>query len=517
MKKQDYFNLALEKNKYQKRQSRNTNIGIVISLCLSILCLFVLVSFKYGIERSANSEKNVATVELNYDDNTYSAINHSNKECISKNSLIEDIVDYKEYYLAYYRIQQSLRDVTFTYPTIFLDDEVIERDFYNLSSDIFLAYADSSTIILDSEYEYLKKNNEEALLAGRLLSNNLKEIMVSDIFVKQLDIADYNDIIGKTISYKYKLYNSGWDVIKTEYDYELEEIYLFQNYEIVGVFNSNIYNCPSRYSNNYFSNYKDALLRACFWVKDSSIKSANVNIEYFSHNRYSYEYTGNPVETFKSIEEEGYIAIPFGFNDSGFNDERRVSHQIIQCKNVEDVYKFLKFVDKLCDYESTQAYTPYYSLKAYIEFYPFFFYSVIIISIFALFMSILSLLNIYRIMEYSISENMYLFAMERAMGATIKDIKGVYFAELLINYLKSVIISIGISGVLCLIFTLVINRYLRIDDFVDGCIKYSISFGYYPLIMIWVILSFGIIIYFIASLLCNKIKKGALINKLNGE
>ena len=79
------------------------------------------------------------------------------------------------------------------------------------------------------------------------------------------------------------------------------------------------------------------------------------------------------------------------------------------------------------------------------------------------------------------------------------------------------IISIGISGVLCLIFTLVINRYLRIDDFVDGCIKYSISFGYYPLIMILVILSFGIIIYFIASLLCNKIKKGALVNKLNGE
>lgn len=517
MRKKDYFVLAKEKNKYQKRQSRNTIIGIIISLCISIVCLFTLISFEYGIKSSANSEKDVATVELNYSDTTNCAINHSKKEYISKNNLIEDIVDYKVYSVNFYTITRSLRDQSYIYPVISLDNEVMERDNKYIIGDSILSYEDTSTIILDSEYSYLKKNNEEALLAGSLFSDDNQEIMVSDLFVKQLGFSDYNEIIGKRISYQYKLAAPGYsNRVQTEYEYELEELLLFQNYKIVGVFNTNIYNCPSRWSSFFFSNYVDSLWCPMFWVKDSSIKSAGCTVEY-SHQVYYYEYTANPVETFKTIAEDGYIALPFGFNTLGFNDIREDSKQIIQCKNVQDVYKFINEVDKYLDYNTGNAYYFYYSLDAYFTFYPFFFYSVIIFAFFSIFLSILSFLNIYRIMEYSISSNMYLFAMERAMGATIKDIKGVYFAELLINYLKSVIISIGISGVLCLIFTLVINRYLRIDDFVDGCIKYSISFGYYPLIMILVILSFGIIIYFLASLLCNKIKKGALVNKLNGE
>ena len=242
MRKKDYFILAKEKNKYQKRQSRNTIIGIIISLCISIVCLFTLISFEYGIKSSANSEKNVATVELNYSDITNCAINHSKKEYISKNNLIEDIVDYKQYGIEYYTIARSLRDQSYIYPVISLDDEVMERDYKYLSYDSILSYEDTSTIILDSEYSYLKKNNEEALLAGSLFSDANQEIMVSDIFVKQLGFSDYNEIIGKRITYQYKLAAPGYsNRVQTEYEYELEELLLFQNYKIVGVFNTNIY------------------------------------------------------------------------------------------------------------------------------------------------------------------------------------------------------------------------------------------------------------------------------------
>lgn len=515
MKYNDYFSLALEKNKSQNRQSRNTIVGIVISLCISIVCLFMLISFEYGIKEAANKEKNVATVELNYSDVISEAITNSKKDYISNNSLIEDKVCYKEYSLDYYHQTKSFNDITYTYPEIILDDVSIERDYTYMKSDSIISYDFKDEIILDSELNYLKKNDMDVILAGTTFGDSINEIMISDLFLNQLGITDYNSIIGKELSYKYMLYNSSVYKVDSSYDYSLDNLYLFKNYKIVGVFNSNIYNCPSRYSNNSFANYKDSLNTPFFWVKESSIKESNVEVDYIS-SKYNYTYNVNPLEYIKSISDEGYISIPYGFNTGGYNDNRRDSYEIIQFKNVENAYSFIKSLDKYLDYKTTNAYQLYYSLDAYFVFYPFFFYSVMIISIFSIFLTLLSLLNIYRIMDYSISSNMYIFAMQRAMGASLRNIKGVYFAGLLIEYLKSIIIALIISGIASFSFTLIMNNYLSNDDF-SGCIDYSISYKYYPLIAFGVILAFGVIIYLISSLLCNRIKKGALIYKLNGE
>lgn len=519
MRLKDQVLIINEIEKVNKKQSRNTIIGLSISIILSIISLFAIISFYFGVIHSANESPCVSTINLHYSDYDSGNIENRYLNQINENKLIDNYIIYSEYEILFKKDIHSFSNVEYYYPTIYIDGNEISNDFNinnNRNSDAIIAYdnLNSKSYILKSEDDYLSKSNfKKSIIAGTLFEENDNEIIVSNLFLEMLNILDPSSVIGKKISYRLPLSNEV-NTIHPDTESTSESIYLFKDYIIKGVFNFEIYNCPSRVmETDYFGN--DKYKSPMFWVKKTSIIDT-VNTSYSED--YEYDYTSDPILVLNEAANDGKIAIPFGFNTTGHsNYEKRNKVELVSFDNIINSYKFIQSLKSyIKDFEKPYAYQLNYNLDAFFVFYPFFKYISLILLASGIIFMIIAILNIYWMIQYTIKKNIYFLGLMKAIGANNKDINRLYLLRIYSQYIKAIITSLLISFIGCLVMTITLNIILNSGDF-EGSIKYNISFWFYPLVFIFVVLIIGLFLLIVSKMLSKKIKKGALINILNGE
>ena len=521
MKLKDQLSISNEIENANKSQSRNTIIGIAISIVLSIISIFFIVSFYYGVINSTNKESNISTVNVSYSDTDDSMIKNSYIDQISNNKLVKESIIYDKYELSFDNIIYSFSNIVYNYPTIVIDDIEYSQSYnkkYNRKEDIVLVYDDlkNNKCILESEYEFMNTHfPDENIICGNLFGSEINEIIISDIFLDMLGITDPSSVINKKISYELPLFNSGFKVYP-ESDYYGKSIYIFKNYIIKGVFNSKIYNCPSREMNEGYEDV-DKYSTPMFWIKQSSLGNIDVQTQVNNYG-YEYIYDDNAISIYEREVQNGKFVIPFGFNTYGLTEkEDRCRYGLISFDNVVDSYKFVQTLSSyIKSFEKTYSYRLNYNLSAFFMFYPYFKYISLLLLLGGIILILVSILNINRLMQYSIDKNIKFLAMLRAIGSSVKDINRIFGLRILIQYFKALIISLGISMLICIPYTIIMNYVINSEEF-EGIIKYNISFVSYPVIALAVAVVYGLMLYIISVLLSSKVKKGALINVLNGD
>lgn len=517
MKNYDFIRLGKISLKNNKKQTANTVRGLVFGSTLLITLLFVLAAFYGGIVSEINKEKTISSFILKYQikDKDSIDINKEINERILSNKTIKESIIYNRIYLTYYS-----RESNILYPTITIDEidypfEYHYRDNLKKTSDDmhFFDLANSSTIITKEEELFLSSNNYgKAVLAGTLFTDVTEEVIIASHVLDFFKI-DYQDAIGKTISYATYLSNwsSVYDIDHNEVNPSLggEELTIISDYTIKGVFNSNLYLSPSR--------GEDSTICPSLWLKKEAIYHNDI-VLYFGENQVEgFIYQKNPLEVFHDAIIQRKVAIPFGFNYMrGENDLRYISeyNQIIQFHNFDNALNYNKVLNNYNNKYPNLAIDHNSNFSNYLQFYPF----VMLISItFLIFGGVVfyaTILNLYNTMRYSFEKRKYYLSMCKAMGMTNNDMIKLYLFEILLIIFKAAIWIISLTLSLCLLITLLINNVL-IDKMGEMIISYNFSFIYYPVTLIISILVIFTMAISISFFITKSQNKGNLIELLN--
>lgn len=511
MKTKDCYYYSKKINIGKKYETRNSIFGFSFSLILfSILLIFG--SFIYYIESSINKNHNLSSIKINLNsyENSFLDNNIDN---------IEETIFYKNYGISFNITKEGFLIKDVNYPTIILDDKEIKyKDTYKYNNEevkilnqSILSF-NNDKLYLESEEKYLIDNNYgKVILAGNSLTGKENEIMVSSNILNYCGVTDYNAVIGKKISFYNQLffgnvsygYESNGNYVDETEKVKNQNYYVFKDFIIVGVFNSNIYFCPSRLTNNN-TDWPEYIIKnnPNFWLNSNSI------LEY-NYNYYSYIDTDNKLHmnqnklcfTYNLLDKlnENTNKVQILAN-SGNNLKINDITNIIQFKSLKLAYNSMSIFNNDFTLNNQITYSTNSDLYSYFVFYPYFEFVKSIIIVITTIIILLVILNIFRVMDYSLNINKKYFMMMSYLGLEKKDIKKIYYFKNISDYIKSILISFIILLPLCIIISILLNK-LYITQF-RGMLDFNIPFYYYlisiiiPIIIIFTIVNIISIIIF---------------------
>ena len=531
MNTKECFLVANKNVKANKFTSFNIIFSFVISIISIVLCLFIYSVFSIGIKNQINDNKNISTLKIEYMDyskHDYSSGNPGTnsieyREKILLNNGINENISFvrKQISFDYYSIGSGLMSKSiYSYPTIIINGNEIINDYenhrVNHGYDMFDVYSDNSSLYLKSENDYLNKLGfGNVILAGTDdVKNN--EIIISSAFLDYYNI-NYNDVIGKNISYKLKIYTKRKVSLitdKTNYineNYKDVERYLFKDFIIKGVYNSKIYNCRSR--ERLYEINGDHTTTPLFWIKESQLYKEKY-VEYDSDNKVYY-YNDLPENIFDDALSKNKICLFEGFNNSVVKTD--IITDIYQFNNIDSIYDFYCNQDDYTSFEYVLKLN--HSLKGYIDLYPYFKLSKKILLIVSIIISFISIVNIFISFKYLLIKKIKFSSMCNILGMTKKDISKMYTFMNLINYIIAIIISFVISFTACLFTSIICNNRYNSSryNYPSERIKIfdmNVLWLYIPIFVI-IILVFAVIVVTMSSLLTKKIKDDNLLQLIN--
>ena len=515
MKFKDCLYYSKKMNLQNSKESKYVIFGLTISMIFLILFGTISLAF-YGLENSINKIHNVSSGYYTYRD----IDSDVNELKMYGKSYKEEEIFLNDISVAYNKVYNGFNISKVDYPTFIIGDEEYYFNYkgYNKHEPKLgfgvTSYLDYDKVYLSSEEEYMKNNQYgNPILVGKQFENNANEIMVSDALLDYFNINDYASVINKTISCKMifpipdeaiflKNGNEYLDVTEKYIDYEY---YPFQNYRIIGVFNSNIYKCPSRSKS---SSSKYPLEQPVFWIKNSSVMCTNSDTykEYDEIGELKNNISSIVVyeEDVKSIIERAYAQNKFliNYNQKLFDNEMK--NEMIQFNNVNSAYEYTKgifsnFIDSKNDVENYVIIND--NLQAYFDFYPYYSFIKIIMIFSIICLLIVVVLNIIRIQEYSLKKNVDFYCMNMALGMKISDINNIYLLRSMYNYIYSSIIVIILSIPICLVIFFGFENVFSSEYYsFPGWVDFEMPWGFCFVIVMMVLL-FTFIILCITSLL----------------
>lgn len=485
----------------KKSEIKSTIFGFVIS-CILLSIFLIFASLIIHIETSIVSDHNVESLKLDsFDDN----------EFISNNSkYIEEKVYYSENGVEFNITKDGFNVKDVAYPVITIDGhEKIYKDIYKygyenleykiLAQTITCFYDDS--FYLESEKNYMKKNNlGDLILAGNKLTSKEKEIMISSYLLDYFGIDDYSSVIGKKISFYNQLPFGSikyGHIIDEEFNDETNEIlnqyyYVFKNFKIVGVFNSNIYLCPSRFTDCDVT-FEEYLIKSNsnFWVSANSVKK-------YEYCYYSYiDEKDNEHINFDKYCFSCDLPSKLKENDDkvqllcNLNNSKDLKY-IVQFKSINDAYDFVNICENEYILNGSVSYITNADLNSYFFFYPYFEFIKIIIFILVLVILLLVFINIIRIMDYSLQSNIEFFAIMNYLGLDKKDLRKIYLTKNSLDYLKSILITVLILIPIEIVTSFFLNK-IYVSQF-RGIFNFNIPIYLYilsiiiPIIIIYILI-----------------------------
>ena len=429
---------------HKKNHKKFIRISISLSLAFMILiCIsYFSMSFYLSYNKKMNSEKTLLSCMVRTtSDEDLNILN----SIIDKDNNIVDNITFKSSYLNYYSEKEypSWHAPTIVYyPIIEIDGNVYdysqECKSTNKLADELQFYNNDSKMILDVETSYAKKYNKQFAFVDEQIKDNY--VFINSDFCDFFNI-DYNSIIGKTITYK--CYVSKNDTIS-----------LIDNYSIKGVFNSEIYDIPTRTT--------DDMSKPLFWLNGTSYKFLSDSVDMETNN----------------------------INLLSFNDFSGFKSSIKKYMNFEESNKADRLLD-MCDLS-----------RYYIKIDPvlsIFRYALFGVSIFVFFISIL---NLFHMILYIEETQIRFLDMCQAIGLEKKERRLYTLIQNIMILAPPVIISIVVSFVLSLIISLKINKNITLFGVFSNTIIFDIRY-YFMALVIFILLV--VLLVSICSLFIDKI------------
>ena len=511
MKLIDYIYYARKINKANNKESKTIRFGLFFSMFL-ILIFGLFYLWISSISSSINNEKTVSSIHCSY-------VKYGEEK--------PDVYGYEEI------LHKGVYGVTFNnptsskidYPTISIDNidykissEMIDK--YKINVAHFFTYYDNKEnekLYLDSERDYLANHGYgDVIVAGQSFTNNKYEIMVSNSFLDALGISDYNSVIGKQISYKV-LFNTGYNPKNNHYQSKVlinegnecvdiseefidYEYYVFENFKIVGVFNSMIDYC---YTRNIPPYSPDNFMYA-FWIKYSDInpicyEHGSEHIGEFVWEDNNYIFDTNPKEIINNSK---------GINIIRLNNSHKYSYNsaVLQFKDAESAYNY--YNDIVNQYGS-RSIDCNKSLRVFFELYPYYSFVRSLLIILITCSILISLLNVIRLIDYSINKSRDFNIMLENLGLKEKKVYLIYYFRMIYEYIKASILMLIIDVPLCILHYIVFekvfgsNNYKGIIDFKIPIYGYFIVF-FISFLIVYFMISISVFIVYLINM--NKLK-----------
>lgn len=506
MKHKDYIRLSKISLKSRKKTTKSTVRGISFGLILLLPLLFIIMAFHVDLNKQVNKDPSIRIFNISYvnkttDDSYVQNMLESNSEEIYSIDGISNILKYNTYtftnrietydYETNQYIDSGRLNVTIDGKTITLDKDVKhESEYGNREASVNLQVIDPSignNIFLKSDYEVLE--SKQPLVYGNVFSSNdsSKEVMVSTNFINKYDLGD--DIVGKKISLSYIIHSSdNITTSKTSIDNDFDvynniPVNIFNEYTIVGVFDSNIYKSSSRY-NSILEHYGDNnTTETYFWLTTDSVYTSmdkfyipepiTVEREYSdgsTNMENAYYYQDDLMEVANRALSDKVLFIPLGMGAKIYHDGQYlpVYSTLIEFESYSDANNAVKMVETL--YKETSTSTEEINVSQsymndtflnYRMFYNLFTYVTIVLAIFGGIVFFATLLNLYNTIHYSVQSRRNYLGLCRAIGMKNREVTKLYFTEVFQifkrSYIWTAIFGGGICGGICFLFKMIMQ------------------------------------------------------------
>lgn len=513
-----------------KKSTKLLIIGLVFSLTILSIIVFMNFSIKNSINKKINASKSVSSINVKLTserilDNSIDCINTNYYDSLLSLKGIEKYINYYQY-----NINNSSQKTKF----ILNNQELIinknfesyyeEGSYTGLLDTIGFNVIDnenSTTLFLDADYEA----SVSPLLYGNTFSSDSKgEIMLNSALFDAFNL-DASNYIGTTISIT-SYFNSCDDVytdqISKPNSFTDKDITLINNFKIVGIYDKNIYKSQIRSTNN------NKVSNSLFWITTDSI---NLNDEYSSAQVVQKTYRGELRDYFylyhTKEEYEEYcfnnklMFLPFKmaihYIQTDYNNFKHYKDSAItiQFDSYDTLWKNIDKIEELyissSSFSSSSYIQPWYLTELYKEyssFYPIYYYTNQILIYIGIICLIICLMNLFNVMYHDIFTKESYYAMMRSMGLCDKDIVKLYFVEIGRIFLRSLIITLVLGFSISIVLTKVINNVIfKLKDNDILTIDISINYWYYIPSFIFIMIGCLIIIFIFAGLMSSKIKK----------
>ena len=496
MKRKDYVRLSKISLKSRKKTTRATVRGISFGMILLMPLLFIVIAFHVDLNNVVNEYAYIRTFTINYnnektEEEYVDSMYKGYSEKIYELEDVENIVKYNQYLFnneTYDSNNELSPRMSFVIDNVKKDmDYYFEnprkiKNGYETEGLYVIDTSVGNNIFLNSDVETL--GGESPIIKGSSFSkrNSKGEIIVSSNFIKHYDLS--SNIVGETITLNYtmtrvssKAPTYSKDTISGEfYKYEDMPVTILRNFEIVGIYDSDIYNSEIRKGSDYnyhqYENY--------FWITTDSLYDNQDNC-YLPETLSVLEQSGNdsyPRTVFYYPQDVNDMAnnansknmafIPLGLGADHDSYDNFAYTTIVEFKSykaateakqeIEELYK--KSSNSIEDINTTTQYMTD-TFENYSMFYTIFTYITIVLAIFGGIIFFATLLNLYNTVHYSVQSRRNYLGMIRAIGMKGQDVRKLYLIEITQifkrSYIWSTIFGGGICIGLCVAFKSIMN------------------------------------------------------------
>ncbi|MCR5705719.1 MAG: hypothetical protein K6G48_02785 [Acholeplasmatales bacterium] len=405
--------IALMYYKKNRRKYLRISISLTLAFVMLICISFLAISFDLSYKAKMNEEETLLSCQVRCND---SGLLKEVDSLISNDENIAQSIEYDLSYYSYYHKKEyksAMAPTIYYYPEIEIDgisyDYSLMCEDNDKKSDVFNFFNLESNLILDSEYDYANKN-DVALLYGDcnvILDNS---VYLSSDFCDYYNL-DYNSIIGKTINYRTYLSSD-------------EAITLIDNFTVIGVFNTCLYDIPTR-----------NIVAPILWLPASAYEDIN-----------------------SVADDESYTMNLIQFNDfSGFKSSIKAYNNLAN----EDYNVYVSMPD-LSMY--------------YIKIYPLLTISEYILYTLSIFILVIAILNLFHVVAYIFEKELKFLGMCRAIGLEKRDRRRFTLTQNTLILAPPILISCTISLIACIILTKIFNNNITIQGIFSNTVIFNMKY-----------------------------------------
>lgn len=490
MKIKDYFRLSKISLKSRKKNTSNTVRGISFGLIMLMPLLFIIIAFHVDLNKEVNKDSSIRVFDVDYVNNLYNdeycrASLTQYKSEIDNIDGVEKYITYNQYYfdniISYMNNDEFERTNMLS---IILDNKEIELDYYIKNPTIseyndsynqnyigfnVINQEESNSLFLTSDYDAL--GGKSPLIYGNEFSKNSKsEIMVSTNFLLHHNLNE-TDVLNKKISIQ-SLFNFSGNASSSKTEVSSESLMYYRglpltivkDFTIVGVFDSNIYKTEPRINSENRKTFSNLDYETYFWITTDSMTKSSlpevVSIEEgndeYKYNMLLFYYAINPIDINKECINSNSAYFPLGMGaQTTYYDTHIEYNTLLEFESYKAANSAIPIINSFLVKSSTnqeaEASLEYlnYTFENYRMFYNIFTYISIGLAIFGGIVFLATLLNLYNTIHYSVQSRKNFLGMMRAIGMKTKEIKSLFFVEVLQVFLKSYIVSIIFGGLIC--------------------------------------------------------------------
>ena len=553
MKGRDFRRLARLSLKARKKTTVQTIVGISFGLILLFPLLFLALGFYMGFNQEVDKNVSFRTFNISYvdrkTDNTYVNYCFSDyKEKIGSLPGVSKDVEFQNLGLVPADLKYKIDNPEEESRLNLGDGDRLAFNIYNIEK--------SSDPFVDGDY----KLNTAALVSGKKFSEGADskgEVMVSSAFVRKTGLRN-SEVVGHKLTLSIpgdfgylgvQVSTSSTESYMTSDLQGLERFEIVHEFTIVGIFSSTIYkegstrdNIQQNLTNTFDANSE---IDTYFWFTSASLdpngksfpikKEVQVSSEDSEHAYYNqwYYYETTPDEVAKSLNEDGYLYVPYGFSTYDMFASKRDNDTFSY--NATELLEFNSFnsarnafntiedsmkASTTVTGETINANTENIALPGftqYLSFYDIFLYICLAFSILGGVIFIATLLNLINTLHFSIESMKGFLGICRAEGLRRRGVIRLFLNQIYWIFFYGLLATAILGGGICVGIKMAFDSAVKSTFKSMTSLSFTIEWWYLPISFgILVVITMLISIIF-SELLAGKTSRTPILDILSEE